>query len=60
MGGPVRVGSANLAGKCPLAVSDRSTGNSTKIADIVRLVEGRQTAIDNDADAEWKMGSASI
>lgn len=31
-----------------------------EIADIVRLVEERQKAIDNDSDGEWKMGAESL
>ena len=31
-----------------------------EIADIVRLVEERQKAIDNDVDGEWKMGAKSL
>jgi hypothetical protein len=31
-----------------------------EIADIVRLVEKRQNAIDNHANGEWKMGAESL
>jgi hypothetical protein len=30
-----------------------------KIADVVKLVEKRQKAIDNDVDGKWKMGAES-
>jgi IS1 family transposase len=36
------------------------TDRMWEIADIVRLVEERQKAIDNDVDGEWKMGSESL
>jgi len=31
-----------------------------EIADIVKLVEERQNAIDNDVDGEWKMGAEAM
>jgi hypothetical protein len=31
-----------------------------EIADIARLVETRENAIDNDVDGEWKIGAESV
>lgn len=36
------------------------TDSPWKIADIVRLVEERQNAIDSDLDGEWKMGAEAF
>jgi len=38
---------------------EMAAGFTDKIADIVKLVEGRHKAIDNDV-GEWKMGAESV